>query len=225
MLIKPTQYEFDKAAGVFKDTNSNGDTIIFPYTMDYITTEVDAKTEFHITALKNKLIRDVARPNLFKVKIVPPRTMMSDWDSSKGFLTGLAKKSSIPQMKIGEYVFEHAGQRLHIPTNDVDYGEMSITFTNDSDYELRSMFNRWQRLAIFNWEKSIGSIPLLALDGNVTVFQYDSRLNPVYAVKLTNCWPQTISAIELSQDAENTAEEFTVDFKFTMQEIFKNYNI
>ena len=220
-IIGPKQYPFDLNSGTFNDTDSNGNLIMFPYDISEMPNNIDNQSDFHINSLKNKF-KDVARPNLFKVKIIPPAPLMKDWDASKSGLLALAKRTSLPQISIKEWVYERAGQKLHIPTNEVDYGECSITFINDSDFALRTLFNRWQRLTLFNWEKNLGAVPLLALSGEVTIFQYDSQLKPIYAINLTNAWPQTLSNIELNQDSENIAEEFTVDFKFTMQQIYKN---
>lgn len=219
--IAPHQIEFDLNSGVFNDIDTNGNLIQFPYNMKDLPQEVDRAKAFHVNHLKNQF-RDVARPNLFKVKIVPPLPLIKDWDASKSGLLALAKSANFPQISIKEWTYERAGQKLHIPTNEMDYGDMSITFINDVDFNIRTLFNRWQRLALFNWERNVGAIPLLALSGTVVVYQYDSSLKPVYAIKLINAWPQTISSIELNQESENTPEEFSVEFKFTMHEIYKN---
>lgn len=180
---------------------------------------------FHIDYLKSQLIKDVARPNMFKVQIKPPDLIYKKNEFANGskMITALAKRASFPQISIREYVLERAGQKLHIPTNEMDYGTVSITFINDSDFVLRSIFNNWQRLAIHNWQENKGSVPLLALDSTVSIHQYDTKQKEVYSIKLTNAWPQTISQIDLSQDSENQLEEFTVDFKFTMHNIYKAY--
>jgi len=183
------------------------------------------KTSFHINHLKNTLINDIARPNMFKVKIKPPELISKkpEFNRAEELITALAKKADFPQISIKEYLLERAGQKLYIPTNEIDYGEVSITFHNDSDFLLRSFFNNWQRLAIHNWQENKGSIPLLALSSHVSIHHFDSNLKEVYNIKLTNAWPQTISAIDLSQDSENQLEEFSVIFKFTMHEIYKAY--
>lgn len=180
---------------------------------------------FHVDYLKSQLIRDVARPNLFKVNIIPPEFLLKkvEWQNGSKMISALAKSAVFPQISIREYVLERAGQKLHIPTNEMDYGDMSITFINDSDFILRSLFNNWQRIAIHNWQENIGSVPMLALSSHVSIHQYDSTLKEVYSIKLTNAWPQTISEIQLSQDSENQLEEFTVNFKFTMHNIYKAY--
>lgn len=220
--IGPKQYDFNLNSGKFNDVDSTGNLIMFPYDITQMPSPIDSTSDFHITSLKNKF-KDVARPNLFKVHLVPPTTLLNDWDASKSGLLALAKRANFPQISIKEWTYERAGQKLHIPTNEMDYGDCSVTFYNDSDFNLRTLFNRWQRLALFNWEKNIGSIPLLALSGRVTIYQYDSKLNPVYAINLINAWPQTITSIELNQESENTAQEFSVEFKFTMHEVYKNF--
>lgn len=218
--IGPRLYGFEPHINLFNDHDNKGNILNFPRDIRNVPNGIDTSTEFHVNYLKNQF-RDLARPNLFKVRIEPPEPLRDEWASNNG-LVALTKSASFPQISIKEWVYERAGQKLFIPTNEIEYGDCSLTFHNDSQFALRTMFMRWQRLAIYNWNHYTGSIPLLALDGSVTIYQYNNALEPIYAVKLNNCWPQTVSAIELSQDSENTGEEFTVEFKFTKQEIFKN---
>jgi hypothetical protein len=218
--IGPRLYGFDPQRNLFNDHDDKGNILNFPKDIKEVPNGIDTTTEFHVNYLKNQF-RDLARPNLFKVMITPPQPLQTEWNANKGLVT-LTKSASFPQISVKEWVYERAGQKLYIPTNEIEYGECTLTFHNDSQFALRTMFMRWQRLAIYNWNHYTGSIPLLALDGSIVIYQYNNALEPIFAVKLNNCWPQTVSAIELSHETENTAEEFTVDFKFTKQEIFKN---
>jgi hypothetical protein len=173
--------------------------------------------EFHVDFLKQQF-RDIARPNLFKVKITPPPILNADWNNK---LAVLAKSAVFPSIEIQNYEYERGGRILHIPSNKMNYGDMTITFYNDVDFNLRSLFNRWQRLAIYNWQKEVGSIPLMALDATVTVYQFDSSHRPVYGINIDNCWPKTISEIQLSQENTDQLEEFSVTFVFTTMNILK----
>lgn len=213
---------FKNPAGALNDFSSgnvnSATPIPFPSDISNINSGIDSSSDFHVNALKEQF-NDVARPNLFKVCLNPPPILKPEWDANQGILF-LAKSVSIPQMTIKSWVYERAGQKIHIPTNEVEFGDCTITFTNDSDFLLRTLFNRWQRIAVYNWHYNMGPIPLLTLGGNVEIFHYDTQLNQTYAIRLTNAWPTTLSAIELSQESENVAEEFSVEFKYTMQEIF-----
>jgi len=173
--------------------------------------------EFHIDFLKTQF-RDLARPNYFKIKINPPSILNSEWNNS---LTVLAKSCSFPSIEIQNYELERAGSVLHIPSNKMNYGDFTVTFWNDVDFKIRTLLNRWQRLAVFNWQKDIGSQPLLALEGTITVYQFDSNHKEMYAITLDNCWPKSLSEIQLSYDNVDQAEEFSGTFVFTNHEIYK----
>ena len=201
----------------------NGTPVMFPYNLNDEPSPFDSTKEFHVDHLKNQFA-DVARPNMFKINIFPPSPLMNDWDNSKSGLMALAKSTKIPSITVKEYLYERAGQKLYIPNGEVEHGEASITFINDSNFTIRTMFNRWMRLGLMNYESNIGSIPALALQGQVVIYHYDYDLKPTYMVKLLNAWPSSLSAIELSQESENTPEEFTVDFKYSYQEIYKNFD-
>lgn len=214
---------FKAEGGDLQLANSDGSLITYPYDIKKIPLPVEVNSAFHVNNLKN-VFRDIARPNLFKVEIIPPKSLIADWDASKTALLALAKSATFPQVSIKEWVYERAGQKLHIPTNEVDYGELNITFYNDVDFNIRTLFNKWQSLCVFNYNGNFGAIPNVAIEGRVRVWQFDGAFNQVYMAEFTNAWPQTLSAIDLSQESENSLIDFTVDFKFTMQNIHKNYD-
>lgn len=176
------------------------------------------ESSFHIDALKSKF-RDLARPNQFKVRINPPAILQAEWTEQVEIMV---KSAVFPSMEIDEYMLERSGLVLHIPSNKINFGELTITFWNDVDFNIMSLFNRWQRIAIFNSQDSIGSITSLALQGSVSIFQFDSYHNETYAVTASNCWPKSISEIALSHENESQAEEFSVTMPFTNLEFFKN---
>ena len=217
--IVPHHSNFNPSKSVLNEENNDG-PVLFPYDINEQENPYDSETHFHVNYLKDQF-EDIARPNLFKVFIAPPDPLMADWSQANNNLMVLAKSTKIPSMTVKEYVYQRAGQKIHIPTGEVEHGEASITFYNDSNFTLRSMFNRWMRLGLHNWEYNMGSVPLLALSGQVTIYHYDYNLDPVYKVKLMNAWPKSISEIELSQDTENTAEEFTVEFNYSYQELYR----
>jgi hypothetical protein len=181
------------------------------------------KEAFHVDYLKKQFskIQDLARPNQFKVEIIPPPDLMKDWNMHDLDLMVLAKSTKIPAITVKEYVYQRAGQKLYIPTGEVIHGDASITFYNDANFNLRTLFNRWIRLGLHNWIYNIGAIPSVALGGEVRVYHYNYKWEPVSEISLMNCWPKQISEIVLSQDEENKAEEFTVDFNYSYQEFFK----
>jgi len=209
----------NNAGKYFIDTNSNGTLLgnesVWPLPLSSLGGATPNEKSFHINHLKT-VFRDLARPNKFKVKISPPKEL-GVWPTD---IETLVKSASFPSVEIEDYQLERAGKTLHIPTNKVTYGDLSITFWNDVDFNFRSLFGRWQRLALFNWNKDIGSKPSLALSGFVSVIQYDSNSKPVYGVKVDNCWPKTIGEIALAHETVDTAEEFTVTFVFTSQEMY-----
>lgn len=205
----------------FKTTNSplnEGVKTLFPY--DLGGSSPYGEGTFHVNYLKNQF-KDLARPNQFKVNINPPSPLKQDWNQQNIDLLVLAKSAKIPSMEIKEVIIQRAGQKLFLPSGEVEHGEASITFYNDSDYVLRTIFNRWMRLGLHNWEYNIMSTPNLSLDGEVIVYHYDYKLQPIYAVTLVNAWPKNISEIELSQESGDTPEEFTVTFNYSYQYIEK----
>ena len=199
------------------------DEYVFPVDLaDTGGTGVDLnRNTFHVDFLKSKF-RDMARPNQFRISIFPPEVLRLDWDND---LMVLAKSAAFPSIEISDYEYSRAGKVLHIPTNKVNYGDMNITFYNDIDFSIRTMLQQWQRYALLNWNENVGSVPSMALQGLVTIFQFDASHRCTYAVQCDNAWPKMIGDISLSHDDTDTAETFNVQFVYTEQEIIKNYNI
>lgn len=184
-------------------------------------TGVNRQTEFHIDHLRSQF-RDLARPNQFKIKIQTPEVLLGTWDPQ---ILVLAKSTSFPSVEIQSFEFERSGLVLNLPTNKMNYGDLSISFYCDVDYKLRTFFHEWQRRAVYNWQSKVGGVPLLALDGALSVYQFDGNHNMVYGIQVDNVWPKSVSEISLDHESTDQAETFSVQFAFTNMEMLKDYSI
>lgn len=79
---------------------------------------------------------------------------------------------------------------------------IELTFRVGTDFKERSLFDEWQALIMnpstnmFNYYDGYVS--------NLIVHQLNQADERIYSVLLTEAWPQTIQAIELSAEARNT---------------------
>jgi len=95
--------------------------------------------------------------------------------------------------------------------------EITATFYADKFMRERSYFEMWQRAAISSQSHNIGYYDDYVSD--INIFQLGSfasrqeRDDVTYAVKLYDCFPQTISNVSYSHDA-NTVQTFTVTLNF-----------
>lgn len=186
------------------------------YPNPYTNTDYGTDT-FGIQSFK-KHFRDLARPNRFKVLFRPPSIFATDF--SDEFMSSMVKRVNMPAYTVNELLYERAGKKLHIPAH-IEFTDLSITFFNDVDQKMKNIIHTWQNMGLSNWEFNTGSIPLLALQGQIEVHQYDGNNQSTGAVVFTNCWPKSMSNIDFGHESDNTVSDFTVDWYYTEQQIFQ----
>jgi hypothetical protein len=172
---------------------------------------------FDITGFKAALGTG-SRPNLFELSITGTGV---DADFSKFPI--LCRSASLPGSTIGLIdVPVPGGRRLRLGGNRT-YVEWTTTFLNDKDFNLRDAFEKWQnRIVSTDFSQSkIGDRENFGrgsatVETTVVVKQLNGSGAEVPEGKYTlvNCWPQDISAIDLSYDTVDAIEEFTVTWSY-----------
>jgi len=123
---------------------------------------------------------------------------------------------SMPERTVEMKEVKHHGPAYKIP---IDYKSADITATFYADKFLRerSYFELWQKAAFSNQSHNFNFYDNYVSDVNIfQLGQFASRNerdDVTYAVKLFDCFPKTISAVEYSYDA-NTIQTFQVTFGF-----------
>jgi len=123
---------------------------------------------------------------------------------------------SMPERTVEMKEVKHHGPAYKIA---IDYKSADITATFYADKFLRerSYFELWQKAAFSNQSHNFNFYDNYVSDVNIfQLGQFASRNerdDVTYAVKLFDCFPKTISAVEYSYDA-NTIQTFQVTFGF-----------
>ena len=159
-------------------------------------------------------LRDLARPNLFKVDFVGPAVL-----GPSPAYSLMCKAASFPGMEVSQLTIPRAGNRVHVP-GDTTFEEFTVTFFNDVDFEVRSFFHRWQRMFVSNWVDGFTGIVQGSFGNTVKVSQFDSNFDVTYTVELFNAWPNRVGGINLSMDELDSREDFQVSFSYTYYEIY-----
>ena len=180
--------------------------------------------EFSVTKFRAALGTG-SRPNLFKVRVTPPRA--SGYDVSN--FEYLCRSGSLPSATLGTIEIPmNGGRRLKIG-GDRTFAEWTSTILNDEDFKIRSVMEKWQNdivktnfeitSTLGNRSASTGGIAPTSTDGlygTVEIFQLKEDGTSVVAggYRLVNCWPSDISAIDLSYDTTDAVEDFTVTWTY-----------
>ena len=123
---------------------------------------------------------------------------------------------SMPERTIAMKEVRHNGPKRKF-AYDYNSAPIEASFYSDKFMRERSYFEMWQRAAISSQSHNIGYYDDYVSD--INIFQLGSfgsrqeRDDVTYAVKLYDCFPQTISAVNYSHDT-NAVQTFTVTLGF-----------
>ncbi len=122
----------------------------------------------------------------------------------------------MPERTIEMKEVKHQGPAYKIAT-DYKSADINATFYADKFLRERSYFELWQKAAFSNQTHNFNFYDNYVSD--VNIFQLgqfaskNERDDVTYAVKLFDCYPKVISAVEYSYDA-NAIQTFSVTFGF-----------
>lgn len=166
----------------------------------------------NIRTFASKLTDSGVKPSLFEVN----GSIGGSQDPSTPFLI---KAASLPGQSIGVIEVPYRGRRIKIP-GDRAFADWSITIINDGRFNLRTKFERWMNniqgmenlRSVFPAQQSALQ-PTMYQDWSVK--QLDRRGNVIKTYALVGCFPTDISAIDLSYEATDQIEEFTVTLAYS----------
>lgn len=156
---------------------------------------------------KSKLIGGGARNNLFKVTCTFPAFAGGDTELASFMI----KAASLPPSVIAPITVSFRGRQMQVAGDRV-FQPWGITVINDNDMKLRSAFERWMN-GINAHDANTGLLNPSDYSADLEVAQLDKQGNAVKTYKIRGAFPSAVSAIDLSYDAQNTIEEFGVEFQ------------
>lgn len=201
-----------------------------------------------ISEFKSQLKKGGARPNLFMVRLNFPAALsqIAEIDGSVNGtpLTKqaefLVKTAQIPASSIGTIEVPYRGRMLKV-AGDRTFEPWSVTVINDGNFEIRKAFEAWSRginaLTENTSQLGFGTDGGASYCVDMSVFQLsrdgftpdktpaspsangtDKQEQIVRAYKFYDAWPSSISSIDLSYEANDQIEEFTVEFQYNFFE-------
>ena len=195
-----------------------------------------------IQSFMNTFDKNVARPNLFHVRMHPPSNGYSGSPSSGGGAgkvsyngTGYGTAES-SEMELRVQSVTMPGKNITTTPNDNAYGpsyemangisyaeEIEVTYILDSDHRVREFFNNWQ-------DKIVNPVTydLNYYDdyvGEMTIYQLDQNDNNASAVKVHEVFPKSVGPIQYSMESGNSILTVSVMMAFKKwTPIVVNYN-
>ena len=171
-----------------------------------------------ISDFKSRLSGGGARPNLFEVELAFPNAVAIDNDvlQKSRFLV---KAAALPASTIAPIDVPFRGRILKI-AGDRTFETWTITVLNDTDFSIRSAFEKWMN-TINKMSDATGIVDPEAYQKDAVVKQLDRDGSVLRSYKFWDIWPTNLSSIDLSYETTDTLEEFTVEMQVHWWEAYK----
>ena len=171
-----------------------------------------------ISDFKSKLTGGGARPNLFEVELAFPAAVAIENDvlQKSRFLV---KAAALPASTVAPVEVPFRGRILKI-AGDRTFETWTITVLNDTDFVIRSAFEKWMNV-INKLDDGTGLQSPDSYQKDAMVHQLDRDGGILRSYKFWDIWPSNISTIDLNYETTDTLEEFTVEMQVHFWEAFK----
>ena len=167
-----------------------------------------------IQDFKSALIGGGARSNLFEVTIPTPPPGIN---LTKNFPI-LCKSAALPESIIAPIEVPFRGRVLKI-AGDRTFDTWTITVINDTDFAIRSAFEKWMN-TINRVSDNTGTTDPAAYQADAFVYQLDRTGETLRKYHFYDVFPTQVAPIELSYDAQGI-QEFTVELQVQWWEAVK----
>ena len=151
-----------------------------------------------------------ARPNQFRVTIVPPIGIVTGLNVANSSF--LCKASKLPGQRLGEIEVPFRGRKIYV-AGDREFETWNSTFLNDTDFNIRNAIERWMN-GINDLADNTGTIVSSDYQSDLTVEQLDRDGTTIKSYIFRNAYPLTLADIELSYETVNALEEFEVTWRY-----------
>ena len=172
-----------------------------------------------ITDFKSKLSGGGARSNLFECELAFPQAVsvegLNDILNKARFLV---KAANLPASNVAPIEVPFRGRVLKI-AGDRTFDTWTITVINDTDFAIRSAFEKWMN-TINRVSDNTGTTNPADYQADAFVFQLDRSGETLRKYHFYDVFPTQAAPIELSYDAQGI-QEFQVELQVLYWEAIK----
>lgn len=160
-----------------------------------------------IDDFKAKLKGGGARANLYRVTCNFPSYAQGDVELT----SFMCKGASLPPSVIASVPVPFRGRQLQV-AGDRTFEPITLTFFNDTDFAVRDAMERWMN-GINGHNSNTGILSPSEYQADMIIEQLDRQDNVLKTINVRGAFPTNISGIDLTNDANDAIEEFTVEFQ------------
>ncbi len=170
-----------------------------------------------ISNFKSKLTGGGARANLFEVVLTFPDAAKPAQDVLEK-ARFLVKGANLPASNVAQIEVPFRGRVLKI-AGDRTFDSWTVTVINDTDFAIRSAFERWSN-TINRLSDNTGLTNPADYQADAYVYQLDRDGSTLRSYRFYDTFPTQVGPIELSYDAQGV-QEFTVELQVQYWEAIK----
>ena len=165
----------------------------------------------NIDTFKANLAGGGARANQFRVIFNRPPTLAGGLSIVRSSF--LVRTGQLPGSSVGEVVVPFRGRNLYL-AGDREYETWTTTVLNDTDFMIRNAMEDWNN-GMNDYQLGTGLTNVADYTADLIVEQLDRDDTVIKSYILRNCFPQAISAIDLSFDTTTEVETFDITWRYT----------
>ena len=170
-----------------------------------------------ISNFKSKLTGGGARANLFEVVLTFPDTAQPDSEVLEK-ARFLVKSANLPASNVSPIEVPFRGRTLKI-AGDRSFESWTVTVLNDTDFAIRSAFERWQN-TINRLSDNTGLVNPADYQADAYIYQLDRDGSTLRSYRFYDTFPTQVGQIELAYDQPGI-QEFTVELQVQYWEAIK----
>lgn len=165
------------------------------------------------TTINNFLsaIKGGARPSLFKVEVNFPDGISTDPDIANKLIF-FVKGAQLPGINNGTVSTFFRGREIPL-AGDRTFDELTLTVVNDNDFAIRKAFELWCNF-INGHNANTGAVLPSEYMADVVISQLNRQEETIKSYRLIGAFPTNVAPIDLSMDATDQIEEFTVSLRY-----------
>lgn len=163
-----------------------------------------------ITDFKSKLTGGGARPNLFEVVLAFPTAAAPD-SATLDKARFLVKAAALPASNVSPIDVPFRGRILKI-AGDRTFDTWTITVINDTDFAIRSAFEKWMN-TVNRVSDNTGLTNPADYQADAYIYQLDRNGGTLRKYHFYDVFPTQVAPIDLSYDSTGQIQEFTVELQ------------
>jgi len=164
-----------------------------------------------ISDFKSKLAGGGARPNQFRVSLIPPALVAGAANAGRA-IEFLCSAAQLPASTVTDIEVMYRGRPVHL-AGERTFMPWTISVYNDTDFAIRDAMEAWSHLMV-NYNATDGRNMPVEYQVDAEVFQLDRNGNTLKSYKFHDMWPMEVGQIELNYNQNQVIEEFQVQLQY-----------